>query len=40
MKLPNSDAHHPDDIGNFKKALDRAKAAGLTYDRILNAVED
>lgn len=36
----NSDAHHPDDIGNFQKALDRAKSAGLGYDRILNAVED
>lgn len=35
----NSDAHHPRDIGNFKKAIDRANAAGLTYDRVLNAVE-
>lgn len=35
----NSDAHHPNDIGNFVKAVRRAEAAGLTYDRILNAVE-
>ncbi len=35
----NSDAHHPRDIGNFKKAIDRANAAGLSYDRVINAVE-
>ncbi len=33
----NSDAHHPRDVGNFKKALDRAQQAGLTSDRILSA---
>lgn len=36
----NSDAHHPSVIGNFDKAIRRAEAAGLTYDRILNAVEE
>jgi len=36
----NSDAHHPDDIGKVEKAIRRAEAAGLTSDRILNAVEE
>jgi len=36
----NSDAHHPDDIGKVEKAIRRAEAAGLTIDRILNAVEE
>lgn len=36
----NSDAHHPDDIGKVAKGIERAEAAGLQADRILNAVED
>jgi putative hydrolase len=36
----NSDAHHPRDVANFKKAVDRAIQAGVTSDRILNAVEE
>ncbi len=36
----NSDAHHPDDIGKVEKAIRRAEAAGLTADRILNAVDE
>ena len=33
----SSDAHKPDDIGNFTKALERVKEVGLNADMILNA---
>lgn len=33
----SSDAHKPEDIGNFTKAIERAKAVGLDISRIRNA---
>lgn len=33
-----SDAHHPRDVGNFKKALDIAQKAGLNEKDIINAI--
>lgn len=32
----NSDAHQPDRVGGFEKALKRAEEAGLDLDRIIN----
>ena len=32
----NSDAHHPDDVGNVQEAIDRAVEVGLNKKRILN----
>lgn len=33
----SSDAHKPDDIGNFANALERVREVGLSTDMILNA---
>ncbi|MDD3839888.1 MAG: PHP domain-containing protein [Clostridia bacterium] len=33
----SSDAHKPEDVGNFDKGIDIAVKAGLTADRIINA---
>lgn len=35
----SSDAHKPEDVGNVKAGLDRAIAAGLQAEQILNAKE-
>lgn len=37
--LISSDAHVPENVGNFSKAIERALACGLTPDRIINAVK-
>lgn len=34
--LVNSDAHHPEDIGNVENAIDKAKQANLPLNRIKN----
>lgn len=36
----NSDAHNPEDVGNVKEALKRAKKAGLPLSRIRNIIID
>lgn len=33
----DSDAHTPEDVGNVMKGIERAKKAGLTAERIINA---
>lgn len=35
----NSDAHKPEDVGNFENAIELAESAGLTYEQIINAVK-
>ena len=35
----NSDAHTPEDVGNVKESLKRAKDAELSMDRIKNIVK-
>ncbi len=35
----NSDAHTPEDVGNFEKGLIIAEKAGLSGDQIINAVK-
>ncbi len=35
----SSDAHTPEDVGNVESGIDRAVKAGLTSERIINAVE-
>lgn len=32
----NSDAHHPEYVGNIERGLDKAKSAGLELERIIN----
>ncbi len=32
----SSDAHHPRNVGNFQRALERARDVGLDTDRIIN----
>lgn len=36
----NSDAHKPEDVGNFGNAIELAELAGLTSDNIINAVKE
>ncbi|MDD4834035.1 MAG: histidinol-phosphatase, partial [Lutispora sp.] len=33
----NSDAHKPQDVGNFRNAIELAESAGLTNAQIINA---
>lgn len=35
-----ADAHRPEHVGNFERALDRIKQAGLSHDRIINLKEE
>lgn len=35
----DSDAHNPKDVGNFAKGIEIAKKAGLSEDRIVNALK-
>ncbi|QCX34470.1 PHP domain-containing protein [Caloramator sp. E03] len=35
----DSDAHNPKDVGNFEKGIEIAKKAGLSEDRIVNALK-
>jgi len=35
----SSDAHRPEDVGNFESGIQRAIEAGLKADRIINAIE-
>jgi putative hydrolase len=35
----DSDAHRPEDVGNFEKGIRVAEEAGLPVDRIINAVK-
>jgi putative hydrolase len=35
----NSDAHKPEDVGNFRNAIKLAEMAGLTSHQIINAVK-
>lgn len=34
----DSDAHHPDRVGDFKRGIEIAQAAGIPADRIINAM--
>jgi putative hydrolase len=33
----STDAHKPEDVGNFEKGIKLAESAGLNSDNILNA---
>lgn len=35
----DSDAHKPEDVGNFRNAIELAGLAGLTHEQIINAVK-
>jgi len=35
----NSDAHKPEDVGNFRNAIELAEMAGLTSHQIINALK-
>lgn len=35
----NSDAHRPEDVGNFGNAIELAKLSGLTSENIINAIK-